>query len=88
MPLYFCLSRTEIVRKDVETILGISQAMAVRLLHGLVGKGVVHSIGGGRNTRYKNRNWCFKITLYGVATKLCIINPSFSSMRYFLLAGN
>jgi ATP-dependent DNA helicase RecG len=45
--------QNEIVRKDVETTLGISLAMAVRLLRGLVDKGVIRSIGGGKNTRYR-----------------------------------
>jgi ATP-dependent DNA helicase RecG len=43
----------EIVRKDVETALGISQAMAVRLLRGLLDKDVIRAIGGGKNTRYR-----------------------------------
>jgi len=42
----------EIVRKDVETILSVSQAMAVRLLRGLLDKKVIHAIGGGKKTRY------------------------------------
>ncbi|MDR0290661.1 MAG: putative DNA binding domain-containing protein [Treponema sp.] len=43
----------EIVRKDVETDLGISQAMAVRLLRGLADKEAIRVIGGGKNTRYR-----------------------------------
>jgi len=42
----------EIVRKDVETTLGVSQAMAVRILHGLVDKEIIRAIGGGKKTRY------------------------------------
>jgi ATP-dependent DNA helicase RecG len=42
-----------IVRKDVETALIISQAMAVRVLKGLVNKGAIRSIGAGKNTRYE-----------------------------------
>ena len=42
----------EIVRKDIEASLKISQAMAVRLLHGLVVKGTIRVIGGGKKTRY------------------------------------
>ena len=42
----------EIIRKDVETALHISQAMAVRLLRGLVDKGIIRVIGGGKKTRY------------------------------------
>jgi ATP-dependent DNA helicase RecG len=42
----------EIVRKDVEVVLGVSQAMAVRLLRGLFDKGAIQSIGGGKTTRY------------------------------------
>jgi ATP-dependent DNA helicase RecG len=45
--------RDEIVRKDVETTLAVSQAMAVRLLRGLVDKGVIRAIGGGKKTRYR-----------------------------------
>ena len=44
--------RDEIVRKDVETIFDVSQAMAVRLLRGLVDKGAIRVIGGGKKTRY------------------------------------
>jgi ATP-dependent DNA helicase RecG len=43
----------EVVRKDIETALAISQAMAVRLLRGLVDKGVIKTIGGGKKTRYR-----------------------------------
>jgi len=43
----------EIVRKDVETALAISQAMAVRLLRGLADKKAIQVIGGGKNTRYR-----------------------------------
>jgi ATP-dependent DNA helicase RecG len=47
----------EIVRKNVEAALSISQAMAVRLLRGLVDKGAIRVIGGGKKTRYgKNRS--------------------------------
>jgi ATP-dependent DNA helicase RecG len=45
--------RKEIVRKDVETALSISQAMAVRLLRGLVDKRTIQVIGGGKKTRYR-----------------------------------
>jgi ATP-dependent DNA helicase RecG len=44
--------QTEIIRKDVEADLAISQAMAVRLLRGLVDKGAIRVIGGGKNIRY------------------------------------
>ena len=44
--------RDEIIRKDVETTLDVSQAMAVRLLRGLVDKGAIRVIGGGKKTRY------------------------------------
>jgi len=46
-------TQNEIVRKDVETNLAISQAMAVRHLRGLLDKGVIRAIGGGKNTRYR-----------------------------------
>ena len=45
--------KSEIVRKDVEAALSISQAMAVRLLRGLLDKGAIFVIGGGKKTRYK-----------------------------------
>jgi ATP-dependent DNA helicase RecG len=45
-------TRPVIIRKDLEAALGVSQAMAVRLLRGLLDKGAVRSIGGGKNTRY------------------------------------
>jgi len=44
--------QTEIVRKDVEANLTVSQAMAVRILRGLLDKGVIRAIGGGKKTRY------------------------------------
>jgi len=44
--------QNEIVRKDVENALSISQAMAVRILRGLLDKGVIRAIGGGKKTRY------------------------------------
>jgi DNA-binding MarR family transcriptional regulator len=45
--------RPVIVRKDVESALAVSQPMAVRLLRGLVDKGVLRSLGAGKNTRYE-----------------------------------
>jgi hypothetical protein len=45
--------QNEIVRKDVETALAVSQAIAVRLLRGLVDKGAIQVIGGGKNIRYR-----------------------------------
>jgi len=45
--------QSEIVRKDVETALSISQAMAVRVLRGLLDKGVIQIIGGGKKSRYR-----------------------------------
>jgi ATP-dependent DNA helicase RecG len=45
-------TRPVVVRKDLETALDVSQAMAVRLLRGLLDKGAIRSIGGGKNTRY------------------------------------
>jgi ATP-dependent DNA helicase RecG len=45
-------TRHVVVRKDLEAALGISQAMAVRLLRGLLDKGAIRSMGGGKNTRY------------------------------------
>jgi ATP-dependent DNA helicase RecG len=48
-------NRDEIVRKDVETALAVSQAMAVRLLRGLADKGSIRVIGGGKKTRYRKQ---------------------------------
>jgi ATP-dependent DNA helicase RecG len=48
-------TREEIVRKDVETALSVSQAMAVRILRGLVDKGSIQVVGGGKKTRYRKR---------------------------------
>ena len=42
----------EIVRKDIESALSISQAMAVRILRGLLDKGAIRAVGGGKKTRY------------------------------------
>jgi ATP-dependent DNA helicase RecG len=42
-----------LVRKDVEAALSISQAMAVRILRGLLDKRAIRCIGGGKNTRYR-----------------------------------
>ena len=48
-----------IVRKDIEAFLTVSQAMAVRILKGLVDKGEIRAIGNGKRTKYvsstKNR---------------------------------
>jgi len=41
-----------IVRKDVESALSVSQAMAVRVLKGLISKGEIRAVGNGKNTRY------------------------------------
>ncbi|MCL2764291.1 MAG: putative DNA binding domain-containing protein [Treponema sp.] len=43
----------EIVRKDVEDALLISQAMAVRHLRGLADKGLIQVVGEGKKTRYR-----------------------------------
>jgi ATP-dependent DNA helicase RecG len=42
-----------VIRKDIETALAISQAMAVRLLRGLLDKGAIRAIGGGKKTQYE-----------------------------------
>jgi ATP-dependent DNA helicase RecG len=44
--------QNEIVRKDVEAALSLSQAMAVRILRGLLDKEVIRTVGGGKKTRY------------------------------------
>jgi ATP-dependent DNA helicase RecG len=45
-------NKTKIIRKDVETSLLVSQAMAVRLLGSLVDKGFIRVVGGGKKTHY------------------------------------
>lgn len=47
------MDKGSIVRKDVETALGLSQAMAARVLKGLVDKGEIRTVGQGKNTRYE-----------------------------------
>jgi ATP-dependent DNA helicase RecG len=44
--------RDSIVRKEIEAALSISQPMAVRILKGLLIKGEIRTVGGGKNTRY------------------------------------
>lgn len=44
--------KDSIVRKDVESALNISQAMAVRILRNLVDKRNIRTVCGGKNTRY------------------------------------
>jgi len=46
-------NRQYIVRKDVETALSGSQALASRMLKGLVDKGKIQAVGQGKNTRYE-----------------------------------
>jgi len=41
-----------IVRKDIESSLAVSQAMAVRLLKELSNKGEIRAVGSGKRTRY------------------------------------
>jgi ATP-dependent DNA helicase RecG len=45
-----------IARKDVETALTVSQAMAVRLLKELVDKGAIKTVGNGKQRRYEKRS--------------------------------
>lgn len=52
MDLFKGEEKASIARGDVQAALGISQAMAVRVLNGLVGKGRIRRVGGGKNTRY------------------------------------
>lgn len=44
--------RESITRKDAERALSLSQAMSVRVLRALVGKGEIRAVGNGRNTHY------------------------------------
>ncbi|MCL2602327.1 MAG: AAA family ATPase, partial [Treponema sp.] len=45
--------QNEIVRKDIEAALDVSQTMAIKLLRGLLNKGAIQVIGGGKNSRYR-----------------------------------
>jgi Fic family protein len=50
--IYLFGKKKEIVRKDVETALAVSQAMAVRILRSLSEKQTIRAIGRGKKTRY------------------------------------
>ena len=50
--IYLFDNQEEIARKDVETALAVSQAMAVRILRSLTDKQTIRAIGGGKKTRY------------------------------------
>jgi len=45
-------NKDSIVRKDVESALSVSQTVAGRVLKGLLNKGEIRTVGGGKNTRY------------------------------------
>ena len=47
--------RDFIVRKDAESVLGVAQTMATRVLKKLVDRGDIRVVGGGKNTRYVNK---------------------------------
>ncbi len=44
--------KSSITRRDAEAALGVSQAMAARVLKGLVEKRAIRAVGQGKNTRY------------------------------------
>ena len=46
-------AQESIVRSDVESLLSISQAMAIRILKSMLEKGVILTTGRGKNTRYR-----------------------------------
>lgn len=48
--------KTEIVRKDVENMLNVSQTMSGRILKRLVNENILVKIGSGKNTRYILKN--------------------------------
>jgi len=50
--IYLFDRQEEIVRKDVETALDVSQAMAVRILRSLTDKQTIRPVGGGKKTKY------------------------------------
>jgi ATP-dependent DNA helicase RecG len=50
--IYLFDNQKEIVRKDVETALDVSQAMAVRILRSLTDKQTIRPVGGGKKTKY------------------------------------
>ncbi len=47
--------KNEIKRKDVESAVGVSQPMAVKLIKGLREKNVIEKIGNGKNSRYRKK---------------------------------
>ena len=54
--IFLLTNQEEIVRKDVEITLSVSQAMAVRILRSLIDKQAIQAIGGGKKTRYIKTN--------------------------------
>ena len=46
-------TQESIARSDVEALLSISQAMAIRILKSMLEKGVIFTTGRGKNTRYR-----------------------------------
>lgn len=44
--------KTEITRKEVEQVLRVSQTMSGRILKNLVSKGIIRTVGKGKNTKY------------------------------------
>lgn len=50
--LDFIKRNGSIVRKDVEKLLGVSQATSVRILKDMISKGLIHQVGNGKNIKY------------------------------------
>ena len=51
--LRFLAERPSITRKEVQTLLGVSQSTAGRLLNEMVGRGQIMALGGSRASRYE-----------------------------------
>ena len=51
--LTFIREHGQIVRGDVDSLLGVSQATSTRILNRMVSKGFICKYGNGRNTKYK-----------------------------------
>ena len=50
--LDFIKHNGSIVRKDVEKMLGVSQATSVRILKDMISKGIIHQVGNGKTIKY------------------------------------
>lgn len=56
--LAFVAANGHIVRSDVDTLLGVSQSTANRILKRMVANGLLYQEGNGRKTQYKKKQAC------------------------------